>query len=264
MMSRRALLPLAAGIACTALTANAQEAPEVNVRQVGREARAWLLVHPLGGSGRFWDNRAATLAANRGIRVFSPDLPSHGRSRIVRQFSYAAAADAIEAAMAAHAESVELIVGASSGSVVAMKLAARWRKPVVAVGGWLAFEPVNTERMRAQARALPAATVQFVDAFLEQGDAQRAAIQRHYGDLAALGQTPLLSEAERGAIADRTLLINGAADTAFSRASAHTLADAIENSVLVFASGADHLEPLGAPRSRFTWAQIEAFLATRL
>jgi pimeloyl-ACP methyl ester carboxylesterase len=263
LFSRRQVLPLVAMAAAVPLAAHAQSRPDINVRSVGDGPKTWVLIHPYSGSGRFWEARAAKLAATHGVRVLCPDLPSHGQSRLVEHFSYDRAADAVADAIAAYKDSTALLVGASSGAIVAMKLAARWARPVVALGGWFAFEPVNTEKMRAQARALPPEAVQFANAFLEQGPPQLAAFQRHYEDFVALGQTRLLSEAEAAALARRALLINGAADKSFSRASALALADAIPGSVLSFVGGADHLDALGAAHAAFTWAQIDAFAATR-
>jgi pimeloyl-ACP methyl ester carboxylesterase len=235
---------------------------DINVRAVGEGNQTWLLVHPFSGSGRFWEARAAALATEHRLRVLSPDLPSHGRSRIVERFDYDRAADAIAGALAPQRANIALIVGASSGATVAMKLAARWQKPVVAIGGWFAFSATNIENMRRQSRELPPSAAQFANQFLEQGPPQLAAFRRHFGDLADYGEAPLLRQAEIAALVRRTLLINGGADKFLSREGAHALADAIPGSVLSFVTGADHLEPLAAAHRDFTWAQIAAFART--
>lgn len=262
-LSRRAVLALTAVTAGIPLYAKATMRGDINVRSVGEGDRTWIFVHPFSGSGRFWEARAAALAAEHRVQVLLPDLPSHGRSKLVQRFDYDKATDAVAEALVPHRTNTALIVGASSGSMVAMKLAARWAKPVAGIGGWLAFSATNVENMRKQARELPQSTVQFANQFLEQGPPQLAAFQRHYGDLADCGQAPLLRKEEIAALAGRTLVINGAADRFFSREGAHALADAIPGSVLSFVTGADHLEPLAAAHRDFTWAQIIAFARTR-
>ena len=261
-LSRRSLFALGALAAGAPLVASAETVGAINVRSVGDGNRMWILLHPFSGSGRFWESRAAALASEHHIKVISPDLPSHGRSRIVQRFDYDTATESIAEAISTYRGSTALIIGASSGAMIALKLAARWAKPAVAIGGWLAFSSTNIENMRRQSRALPPSSDQFTNAFLEQGAAQRAAIMRHYGDLADLGEAKLLRDAEAAALAGRTLIINGAADKFFTRHTAHALAEAIPASVLSFVTGADHLEPLAPPHRDFTWAQIAAFART--
>lgn len=264
--SRRAILPLAALVACAPIGATfalAQAGEEIHVRSTGEGAATWVLLHPFAASGRFWEARAAALSAQHQVRVLAPDLPSHGGSRIVERFDYNAATAAIERALAPHRASIALVVGASSGGVIALKLASRLRTPVAAVGVGYAFSAENIASMRGFSQALPEATEQYVRAFLEQGEAQRAALQRHFGDLADFGQGPLFGADELAALGGRTLIINGASDDFFLPASAQALADRIPGSMLSFATGAGHLAPLGAPYRDFTWASIAAFLATR-
>lgn len=258
-LSRRLLL---GALVATPSLAYAQP-QAINVRSVGEGARAWVLVHPFGASGRFWEARAAALAAQHGVRVLSPDMPSHGASRIVQHFDYASTASALASALSEYAEAVDVIIGASSGGLAALKLGAQWRKPVAAIGVGYAFSAANIASMSAEARTLTAGSEQWVIAFLEQGAPQRAAIQRHYGDLARLGEGPLVTAAECAALAGNALIINGAADDFFSRESAHALADAIPRSLLTFITGAGHLEPLGGVHRDFTWGEIATFVATR-
>jgi pimeloyl-ACP methyl ester carboxylesterase len=252
------LLSAAAVAACTPQRAVARAGDAIHVRSVGEGEAVWVLLHPFSASGHFWEARATALAAEHGVRILSPDLPSHGRSRIVERFTYDIAADAVGAALAAHAERIALFVGASSGGLTALKLAARLGKPVAAIGVGAAFSAANIALMQTVSRAPVSETTQF-----EQGAAQRAAIQRHNGDLAALGEAPLLTGAECHALARRALIINGAMDDFFLRDSAHALADAIPGSVLSFVTGAGHLEPLAPAYRDYTWASIATFLRTR-
>ncbi|GAN00489.1 hypothetical protein U91I_04155 [alpha proteobacterium U9-1i] len=183
---------------------------------------------------------------------------------MVQRFDYGSAADALAAALHEHRDSIDLIVGASSGGLAALKLAAAWRKPVAAIGVGASFSTANVAAMAAESQALTSGADQWVTPFLEQGAPQRAAIQRHYGDLARLGEGALIAPAECDALAGAVLIINGGADDFFLRDSAHALADAIPRSLLTFVSGAGHLQPLGAAHRVFTWRAIAAFAATRV
>lgn len=261
-MKRRNLLPLALAPLLAPAAAQQPADAAIHLRHGGDGAPIWVLLHPFSASGRFWEARAAALAAEHRVRVISPDLPSHGRSRIVERFDYDAATAAVESALAPWRDGIALVVGASSGGIVALKLAARLRCPVAAVGVGFSFSADNVAAMRASARELPPPAAQFATAFAEQGDAQRAAIQRHFGDLAALGDQPLIDARETAALARRTLLINGSADDFFTRASVQVLADAIPGAVLTLVGGAGHLEPLAAVHRDFTWASVATFART--
>jgi len=261
--SRRAVLAAATLAALQTNSAVAQPSADINVRSVGSGPTTWVLLHPFSASGRFWEARAAALATQHNVRILLPDLPSHGRSRIVQRFDYNAATDAIERALAVHRDSVALVVGASSGGIVGLKLASRLQRPVAAIGAGYSFTAENIAGMRELVRVPDPGTEQFVDAFLEQGEAQRAALHRHFGDLADFGTGPLFGADELAALASRTLIINGSRDDFFLPPAAHALADAIPRSTLTFATGAGHLEPLAPPYRDFTWASVAAFLATR-
>lgn len=256
-VTRRAFGLSAAATALLNCTyAAADEQNSVFVRSVGEGERVWVLLHPFGASGRFWDARAAALANEHGVTILCPDLPSHGRSVLVERFDYADAARAVEAAIARW-PAPELIVGASSGGIVALLLASRGRAPVSAIGVGDAFSRENIDAMRRQ--AIAQASDEFVTLFVEQGDAQHQAIARHYGDLAAFGSAPLLDADCVQALAERVLIINGGRDSFFRPDSAHRLAASIPGSMLLFEPDAEHLEPLG-PRFRArTWATIAAF-----
>jgi pimeloyl-ACP methyl ester carboxylesterase len=234
-------------------------APEaIHVRVAGAGPRTWLLIHPFGASGRFWEARAAALAAEHGVTVLSPDLPSHGRSALQARFGYPEAAVAVGQALRAWPEP-ELVVGASSGGLVGLHLAAGLAAAVVAVGVGDAFTPENLQALQRQARGEDAGSAQFMAAFLEQGEPQRAALARHAGDLAAFGGGPLVDEATADSLAGRTMILNGLQDSFFRPEAAQRLAERIPRASLTLLNGAGHLEPLGAPWRARTWAAIEVF-----
>ena len=243
--------------------AAAQERPRINIREVGSGSRSWLLLHPFTASGRFWESRARILADEHNVTVIYPDLPSHGGSRLVQRFDYDDAADAVAAAFASRRASIDLIVGASSGGLVGLKLAADWSCPVVGVGVGAAFSEANVASLREESMSLRPQTRVAIAAFLEQGAPQQEAIQRHFADLAALGRRPLFTPAETAALARRALIINGSHDSFFLPDAAHALAESISGSQLLFLTGADHLEPLAPAFRDATWAFVAAFSAAR-
>jgi pimeloyl-ACP methyl ester carboxylesterase len=258
-ITRRAIAAAAfAGALGSSAAAGGVAARPLHVRRVGQGSRTWVFIHPFGASGRFWEARAAALAAEHGVTILSPDLPSHGRSAIVETFGYGAAAQALSAAIAGW-PAPELIVGASSGGVVALLVGSNQRGAVAAIGVGDAFSADNIQTMTRQSAVLGAGNAEFVAAFLEQGDIQQRAIMRHFAHLARMGHAPLLGAATASALADRALIINGSRDSFFLPASAHRLAASIPGSLLMFEADAEHLEPLSARFRARTWNAIEAF-----
>src|SRR5262245_28789799 len=67
----------------------AQAPAPIHVRSFGDGERVWVLLHPFGASGRFWEVRAPLLAVEHGVQIVAPDLPSHGQSEIAARFDYA-------------------------------------------------------------------------------------------------------------------------------------------------------------------------------
>src|SRR5215213_11066297 len=95
------------------------------LRMAGSGKNCWLLVHAFGASGDFWQKRAPELAERHHVRVYYPDLPSHGLSALTPAFNYTMATDAVQAALKPVCPKPEVIVGGSSGGIIAMRLAAR-------------------------------------------------------------------------------------------------------------------------------------------
>lgn len=237
-------------------SALAQPAPQIHVRETGTGRDCWVLLHPFGASGRFWERRAPELAQAHGVRVYSPDLPSHGRSRLVERFGYREATAAIHAALRRDCPRPALIVGASSGGIVALQLAAMTRSPVVAIGVGDGFSEANLTTMRATADAAPGA---FLTAYAEQGEAQTAAITRHFADLAARGTSPFLTPAEARRLSGRLLIVQGDRDDFFRPVQVARLAASVPDSRVIWFAGADHLGPLAQPNATRLWDLVGAF-----
>jgi pimeloyl-ACP methyl ester carboxylesterase len=252
----RLIISLVLGTAFAAVPATAQPEPGVHLRIVGEGQSCWVLLHPFGASGRFWERRAPELARTYGVRVVAPDLPSHGRSRLVPHFSYSGATQALRRALHSSCARLALIIGASSGGIVAMKLGAATGAPVVAVGvGW-SFSIANLAAMRAEADAPSDGARAFQQAFAEQGQPQATALRRHFGDLSATGSEPFLTRAEIRTLRGRLLIVNGGADDFFLTESAEQLARAVRGSRLQFLPEAGHLGPFAAPHSERLWALV--------
>ena len=249
------------GIAALALVfgttpASAQTGPATQVRATGEGTECWVLLHPFGASGRFWERRAPLLAREHGVRVYFPDLPSHGASRIMARFTYADAARAVREALRDVCPRPALIVGASSGGIVAMKLGAATGARVAAIGVGSSFSEANLAAMRTEAATPSEGALAFQRAFAEQGEAQAAALRRHFGDLAASGTGPFLTGREARALRGRLLIVNGEADDFFLPDSARQLTRAVPGSRLELIAGAGHLGPLGPPHADRLWALV--------
>ena len=255
----RTLALLATLLAAAAAPA---EPPAIEVRHVGTGADCWILLHPFGASGRFWERRAPLLAAEHHVRLYAPDLPSHGLSRIVPSFAYDEAAAAVGRALSRDCPRPRLVVGASSGGIVAMKLAARTRARVAAIGvGW-SFSRANLAAMAADAAHPPADLVDWLTLFAQQGPPQIAALERHYADLAASGAGPFLTAREARALRGRMLVLHGDDDDFFLMDSVAALVAHVPGTALARFPGAGHLEPLAPANAPRAWRLIGGFAAT--
>lgn len=235
-------------------------ADPIHIRTTGSGAHCWVLLHPLSMSGKFWDRRAKLLAEEYKVRVYAPDLPNHGLSGLAPRFSYNLAADSVRAALSPVCPSPRLIIGASSGGIVAMKLAARGSSRVAVVGvGW-SFTKDNVRSLEAQSRP-NADQEKYLRSYAEEGDAQVKALFKSFQDLAEIGTGPLLTRAERRSLSGRLLIINGSDDAFFRPDNVKRLNHRIRGSELNILNGAQHLGPFAEPYATQTWSLIDSFNA---
>jgi len=118
-----AALSFALGLAVPEATVGSAE--PVHVRVTGTGKKCWVLVHAFGASGDFWQKRAVKLAERHHVRVFYPDLPSHGLSALTPSFNYTMATDALETTLKDVCPRPDVIIGGSSGGIIAMRLGVR-------------------------------------------------------------------------------------------------------------------------------------------
>jgi 3-oxoadipate enol-lactonase len=85
---------------------------------------AVVMLHGIGGAGRYWQDLAARLAA-RGIATLAPDLLGYGARPAVAELSFAELAADIEAAIAAHGITRPVLLGHSLGGMLAQTLLRR-------------------------------------------------------------------------------------------------------------------------------------------
>jgi pimeloyl-ACP methyl ester carboxylesterase len=91
----------------------------MRVRHGGRDAPAVLLLHGLGATGDVWDGLTGLLGRTAWT---APDLPGHGGSAALPEYTYAAVADAVAGLVDPRGT---LVIGHSFGGVIGLRLAAR-------------------------------------------------------------------------------------------------------------------------------------------
>ena len=115
----------------------------------GEGASLLLLLHGLGATGDVWDGWAPVLQRHWPGRWLAPDLPGHGESAALPEYSFDALAEAVRPLVEPAARTV--VLGHSLGGVVALALAAR--APVAAVVG-LGIKVAWSDEELSRARAL--------------------------------------------------------------------------------------------------------------
>jgi len=113
----------------------------MRVRHGGRDAPAVLLLHGLGATGDVWDGLTGLLGRTAWT---APDLPGHGGSAALPEYTYAAVADAVAGLVDPRGT---LVIGHSFGGVIGLRLAARpGVRAVIGLGikvAWTGQEPAR-------------------------------------------------------------------------------------------------------------------------
>src|SRR5690349_12312871 len=105
--SRR--IGLAAAVSLVIGAAPVQE--PVHMRMAGSGKDCWVLVHAFGTSGKAWAKRGPALAERHHVRVYYPDMPSHGLSAFSPTFNYTMTTDALQAALKDVCPKPKVVVG---------------------------------------------------------------------------------------------------------------------------------------------------------
>lgn len=245
------------------------------------DALPLVLLHGFTGSGRDWEDVAALLP---GTHVFAPDLPGHGATRL-DGVGFAAAAEAVVAALAARAVSRFALGGYSLGGRLALQVALarpqRVARLVLESASAGIVDPDERARRRRDDEMLAEFALKHgIDAFVDRWEqtpvlagearlpeAERAALRarrlrcRPAGLAASLrglgtGVQPWLG-ARLGELRLPVLLVAGGDDAKF-RGIAAALQAALPDARLAVAPGAGHNVHLEQP----AWfaARLGAFL----
>ncbi|HEY4422283.1 MAG TPA: alpha/beta fold hydrolase, partial [Pseudonocardia sp.] len=123
----------------------------LRVRRGGAEAPVVLLLHGLGATSEVWDGVVAALGDRAWV---APDLPGHGGSHPLPQYTFPATAEAV-ADLVDPVDTV--IIGHSFGGVVGLHLASRpGVRAVVGLGIKVAWTPDELARAAKLAAREPA------------------------------------------------------------------------------------------------------------
>jgi pimeloyl-ACP methyl ester carboxylesterase len=240
-------------------SAPTQEA--VHMRMVGAGKKCWVLLHAFGASGGFWQKRALKLADSHHVRVYYPDLPSHGLSAPTPTFNYTMATDAVQSALKHLCPKPEVIIGGSSGGIIAMKLGARTHaKHVVGVSvGW-AFNDADIKDLIESGEHPAPGFLEYLRYYAVQGGPQVKLMLKHAKGLAEMGTGPLLTVKEAHALRGRLLVIHGDKDDFFFLPSMEKLVREIPGTQLYLFPGAGHLDPFREPFATTTWPLIDTYV----
>jgi len=216
-----------------------------------------VLLHGAGGSHQSWPPQIRRLS---GQRVFTLDLPGHGKSEGVgRQDITEYGQTVIEFIKAARLSDV-ILVGFSMGSAIALSLALRYRKRIIGLGligsgAKMRVAPATLE-MAATPSTYLAAVEKIIEnsyssdidpqvkklAFQQMAEARQSVL---YGDFLACDA---FDEMERvNKIHVPTLLICGSADRMTPPNRSEYLRDQIDGAQLHIVEGAGHMVAVERP-----------------
>jgi pimeloyl-ACP methyl ester carboxylesterase len=124
---------------------------DLRVRRGGVDGPAVLLLHGLGATSEVWDGVVAALGERAWV---APDLPGHGGSAPLPEYTFAAVADAVAGLVE---ESGTVVLGHSFGGVIGLHLARRpGVRAVVGLGIKVAWTSEELERAAVLAAREPA------------------------------------------------------------------------------------------------------------
>ena len=138
----------------------------MRMRTGGRPGPGLLLLHGLGATSEVWDGLIAHAERSWPGRWYALDLPGHGGSEPLADYTFTTMSASVAAAVAAAVDGPVTVLGHSLGGVLALELASdRHPVPVLAavgVGIKIAWTPDELARAAALADR-PAATFATAD-----------------------------------------------------------------------------------------------------
>lgn len=216
-----------------------------------------LLLHGGGGSHLSWPPQIRRL---NGQRMFTLDLPGHGKSEGIGRQDIAEYGKAVIEFMKAVRLSAAVVVGFSMGSAIALSLALQYRKRVLGLGliggGAKMRVASSTLEMAANPSTFPAAVQTIIEysysstadprlkeLAVEQMTATRQAVL--YGDFLACDSFDVMERVKK--IHVPTLLICGSEDRMAPPNRSEYLRDQIEGAELYTVERAGHMVMIERP-----------------
>lgn len=238
-------MPIAAGLYYFAHGEELQDCPPV------------LLIHGAGGSHLNWPPQLRRLS---GQRVFTLDLPGHGKSEGVGRQDITEYTRSVYEFMKALHLSSAIVVGFSMGSAIAISLALEYRKRVLGLGligsgGKMRVAPSTLELASNASSFLPAVEAIIENSYssdvdprlkelaVEQMQETRQAVL--YSDLVACDAFDVMEHVDK--IHVPTLLVCGSADRMMPPNRSEYLRDQIEGAQLHILEGAGHMVMIERP-----------------
>jgi pimeloyl-ACP methyl ester carboxylesterase len=210
-----------------------------------------LLIHGAGGYHLSWPPQLRRLS---GQRVYTLDLPGHGKSEGVGRQDITEYAKSVFEFMKALRLSSAVVVGFSMGSAIALSLALKYRKRVLGLGllgsgGKMRVAPSTLELASNASSFLPAVEAIIENSYstdvdprvkelaIEQMQETRQAVL--YGDLVACDTFDVMERVDK--IHVPTLLICGSADRMMPPNRSEYLRDQIEEAQVHILEGGSHM-----------------------
>jgi pimeloyl-ACP methyl ester carboxylesterase len=210
-----------------------------------------LLIHGAGGYHLSWPPQLRRLS---GQRVYTLDLPGHGKSEGVGRQDITEYAKSVFEFMKALRLSSAVVVGFSMGSAIALSLALKYRKRVLGLGllgsgGKMRVAPSTLELASNASSFLPAVEAIIENSYstdvdprvkelaIEQMQETRQAVL--YGDLVACDTFDVMERVDK--IHVPTLLICGSADRMMPPNRSEYLRDQIEGAQLHILERGSHM-----------------------
>jgi pimeloyl-ACP methyl ester carboxylesterase len=210
-----------------------------------------VLLHGAGGSHLSWPPQLRRLS---GQRVYTPDLPGHGKSEGVGRQDITEYARVVYEFMKALRLPSAVIVGFSMGSAIALSLALQYRKRALGLvligsGAKMRVAPTTLELASNPTTFLPAVETIIENSYSQQVDprikelaVEQMAETRQtvlYGDFLACDAFDVMERANK--IHVPTLLITGSTDQMTPPNRAEYLCDQIAGAQLRIVEGAGHM-----------------------